>query len=54
MSEDKLVAEIKKWIDMSRQQMRLHCGEMTEQEIRTVKAVLNAILENAEINSVFR
>ena len=32
-----------KWRDMSDDQMRLQCGEMTTQEIRTVRAVLSAI-----------
>ena len=32
------------WRDMSADEMRLRCGEMTAQEVRTVKAVLNAIL----------
>lgn len=38
---EKLVAA---WRDMSDAEMRLHCGEMTAQEIRTVRAVLNQIL----------
>lgn len=38
---EKLVAA---WRDMSDAQMRLNCGEMTAQEIRTVRAVLNQIL----------
>ena len=32
-----------KWRDMSDDQMRLQCGEMTPQEIRSVRAVLSAI-----------
>lgn len=32
------------WRDMSADEMRLRCGELSPQEIRTVKAVLNAIL----------
>lgn len=32
------------WQNMSADQMRLQMGEMTAQEIRTVKAVLNNIL----------
>jgi hypothetical protein len=40
-----IIQSAKKWYDMSDSQMRLHCGEMTAQEIRTVKAVLRNILE---------
>jgi len=32
------------WRDMSDSEMRLRCGEMTAQEIRTVRAVMNQIL----------
>ena len=34
---------INEWIALSDDAMRLRCGEMTAQEIRTVRAVLNAI-----------
>ena len=34
------------WHDMPDAEMRLRCGELTAQEIRTVRAVLNAILDN--------
>ena len=34
--------------EMSDSKLRLRCGELTAQEIRTVRAVLNAILANAE------
>ena len=38
-----------KWKGMTDSEMRLQAGEMTTQEIRTVRAVLNQILpENAE------
>ena len=37
------------WHDMPDAEMRLRCGELTAQEIRTVRAVLNAILANAAI-----
>ena len=36
------------WRDMPAAEMRLRCGELTAQEIRTVRAVLNAILANAD------
>ena len=32
------------WRKMSGSEMRLHCGEMSAQEVRTVKAVLGSIL----------
>ena len=35
---------VEAWRDMGADEMRLRCGEMTAQEVRTVKAVLNAIL----------
>jgi hypothetical protein len=35
-----------KWRDMPSEEMRLRAGDMTAQEIRSVKAVLNAILLN--------
>jgi hypothetical protein len=31
-------------------EMRLRCGELKAQEIRTVRAVLNAILASAEVS----
>jgi len=34
---------LEKWKNLSPAELRLHCGEMSAQEIRTVKAVLNAI-----------
>ena len=33
-----------KWKGMTASEMRLHLGEMTAQEVRTVRAVLNQIL----------
>jgi hypothetical protein len=36
------------WRDMPAAEMRLRCGELKAQEIRTVRAVLNAILANAK------
>lgn len=35
---------VEMWRDMTDSEMRLHCGEITAQEIRTVRAVLNQIL----------
>jgi hypothetical protein len=40
----KLEKIVKVWRDMPDQEMRLRCGKMTAQEIRTVRAVLDAIL----------
>jgi len=34
---------VKLWLEMPSQEMRLRCGEMTSQEIRSVRAVLDAI-----------
>ena len=36
---------VKWWNNMSPSEMRLHAGEMTNQEILTVKAILKNILE---------
>lgn len=36
---------IHKWANMSSSQLRLQCGELTAQEIRSIKAVLNAMLK---------
>ena len=36
---------VKAWRDMPADEMRLRCGEMTAQEIRTVRAVLNQIIK---------
>jgi hypothetical protein len=38
-----LVQKIKEWSHLSDAGMRLRCGDMTAQEIRTVRAVLNAL-----------
>lgn len=38
---EKLVAA---WRDLSDDELRLNCGEMTPQEMRTLRAVLNQIL----------
>ena len=42
--ENTLEGRVRMWQNMSPSEMRLRCGEMTGQEIRTVKAVLNTIL----------
>ena len=39
---------VEAWGEMSDSDLRLRCGELTAQEIRTVRAVLNAILANTE------
>jgi hypothetical protein len=36
------------WRDMPAEEIRLRAGDMTAQEIRSLKAVLNAILPNAK------
>jgi len=41
---------IEKWIRFDDQQYRLLCGEITPQEIRTVKAVLTSILSEVNKN----
>lgn len=35
--------KLREWISLSDQALRLRCGEMTAQEVRTVRAVLRAI-----------
>ena len=40
-----------KWRDMPSEEMRLRAGDMTAQEIRSVKAVLNAILPNVKVHT---
>ena len=39
---------VEAWGELSDSGLRLRCGELTAQEIRTVRAVLNAILANGE------
>ena len=39
---------VEAWGEMSDSDLRLRCGELTAQEIRTVRAVLNAILANSK------
>ena len=39
---------VEAWGELSDSGLRLRCGELTAQEIRTVRAVLNAILANAD------
>lgn len=38
------------WQLQSDEGLRLRCGELTAQEIRSIKAVLNAILPNAKLS----
>lgn len=39
------------WRNQSDEGLRLRCGELTAQEIRTIRAVLNAILQpNTEVS----
>lgn len=45
-----LVDIIIKWETMSNAQLRLQCGELTMQEIRSIKAVLNEILREYNQN----
>ena len=45
---DELTELVAKWRDMTPEELRLRAGDMTAQEIRSVKAVLNAILPNAK------
>ena len=37
---------VEEWGELSDAGLRLRCGELTAQEIRTIRAVLNAILDN--------
>jgi len=39
---------VEAWYHMTPSEMRLRAGEMTAQEIRTVKAVLGSIIEQAK------
>jgi len=41
-----LLERLAKWKDMSADDFRLHCGEMGSNEIRSVRAVLNAVVAN--------
>lgn len=44
---ERLRVTLEMWRDMSSAQMRLQCGELTAQEIRTVRAVLDSIIAEA-------
>ena len=44
LENNKLKTDLEFWRKMSSQEMRLRCGEMSAQEIRTVRAVLGIIL----------
>ncbi len=39
------------WSSQSDEGLRLRCGELSAQEIRTLRAVLNAILPNADVDA---
>ena len=39
---------VEAWGELSDSDLRLRCGELTSKEIRTVRAVLNAILANTQ------
>lgn len=39
----RIVDRVYMWSEFSDEEMRLHAGEMTAQEIRSVRAVLNSI-----------
>lgn len=43
-----VIARLNEWRNMTDAEMRLRCGEVTAQEIRTVRAVLAAIAEGVE------
>lgn len=42
---------VEAWGELSDSDLRLRCGELTAQEIRTVRAVLNAILANKQVSN---
>lgn len=48
---NKLVAQISEWRKLSDDGLRLRCGEMTAQEIRTVRAVLDALTHNDQAHA---
>jgi len=47
VERNRIAELVAKWRDMPAEEMRLRAGDMTSQEIRSIKAVLNAILPNA-------
>jgi hypothetical protein len=44
----KICSSVHKWRNYSDSEMRLHCGELTAQEIRSIKAVLQSIITENE------
>jgi predicted transposase YbfD/YdcC len=44
----KMQKNVERWYKMKPDEMRLRCGEMTAQEIRTVKAILKNILNDVK------
>ena len=51
VERNRITELVAKWRDMPSEEMRLRAGDMTAQEIRSVKAVLNAILPNLLLTS---
>lgn len=41
-----VIGRLTEWLNLSDAGMRLRCGEMTAQEIRTVRTVLKAIVDS--------
>ena len=48
IKEIEIEMNVRMWQNMTASEMRLRMGEMTAQEIRTVRAVLNQILPNSD------
>ena len=48
IKEIEIEMNVRMWQNMTASEMRLRMGEMTAQEIRTVRAVLNQILPNRD------
>lgn len=46
-----IIQRAHEWYTMSAEQMRLHCGEMTPDEVLTVRAVLSNILVDGKYDS---
>jgi len=40
------IQKLQEWIDLTDSGLRLRCGELTAQEIRTVRSVLKSIITN--------
>jgi hypothetical protein len=48
VERNRITELVAKWRDMPAEEMRMRAGDMTAQEIRSVKAVLKAILPRNE------